>query len=99
MRPIVDKTDITRKFTDENFKSIVYSKIGKTAPQPILESDVKDIKSLDLSSADSRNLNGIEYFTALTYLGCQTNRLTTLDLSKNSAAISYSCDPNVKVIH
>ncbi|MBU3102065.1 MULTISPECIES: Ig-like domain-containing protein [Clostridium] len=83
--PIIDKMDITSKFTDENFKSIVYSKIGKTAPQPILESDVKDIKLLDLSSADARNLSGIEYFTSLTDLNCFNTGLTTLDVSKNTA--------------
>ncbi|WP_319001362.1 Ig-like domain-containing protein [Clostridium estertheticum] len=83
--PIIDKMDITSKFTDENFKSIVYSKIGKTAPSPILESDVKDIKLLDLSSADARNLSGIEYFTSLTDLNCFNTGLTTLDVSKNTA--------------
>ncbi|MBU3161138.1 Ig-like domain-containing protein [Clostridium frigoris] len=156
--PILDKTDITRKF-DENFKSVVYMTIGKTAPSPILESDVKDIKSIDMSGAEVTSSSGIEYFTsltdlncsnnglltldvskntaltalscwgnkltkldvsknvsldilqcsmnqlttlkvdsALTNLNCQYNKLTTLDLSKNPAAISYSCDPNVKVI-
>ena len=107
---IIDKTEITSKFTDDNFKSIVYSKIGKTAPSPIFESDVKDIKSLDLSGAEVSSSSGIEYFTSLTELNCSNNGLTTLDvskntaltaldLSKNPAAISYSCDPNVKVIH
>ncbi|MBU3187746.1 Ig-like domain-containing protein [Clostridium estertheticum] len=89
--PIIDKMDITSKFTDENFKSIVYSKIGKTAPSPILESDVKDIKRLDLSSADARNLSGIEYFTSLTDLNCSNNELVTLDVSKNTALIALSC--------
>ncbi|MBX4262757.1 Ig-like domain-containing protein [Clostridium estertheticum] len=83
--PITDKTDITSKFTDDNFKSIVYSKIGKIAPSPILEADVKDIKTLDLSSADARNLKGIEYFTSLTDLNCFNTGLTTIDVSKNTA--------------
>ncbi|MBX4267465.1 Ig-like domain-containing protein [Clostridium estertheticum] len=89
--PIIDKTDITSKFTDDNFKSIVYSKIGKTAPSPILESDVKDIKSLDLSGAEVSSSSGLEYFTSLTELNCSNNELVTLDVSKNTALIALSC--------
>ncbi|MBU3076003.1 Ig-like domain-containing protein [Clostridium estertheticum] len=92
--PTTDKTDITSKFTDENFKSSVYSRIGKVAPSPILESDVKDIKSLDLSKDDVSSLNGIEYFTSLTDLNCSNNGLTTLDVSKNTALTSLKCEYN-----
>ena len=92
--PIIDKTDITSKFTDENFKSIVYSIIGKIAPQPILDSDVKDIKSLDLSSAEAENLSGIEYFTSLTDLNCFNTGLTTLDVSKNTSLTYLNCYAN-----
>ncbi|MBW9154356.1 Ig-like domain-containing protein [Clostridium estertheticum] len=93
--PTIDKTDITSKFTDENFKSSVYSRIGKVAPSPILESDVKDIKSLDLSKDDVSSLNGIEYFTSLTNLNCSNNGLTTLDVSKNTALTSLDCQHNL----
>ncbi|NNU78555.1 Ig-like domain-containing protein [Clostridium estertheticum] len=89
--PVIDKMDITSKFTDENFKSIVYSKIGKTAPSPILESDVKDIKSLDLSGAEVSSSSGLEYFTSLTELNCSNNEIVTLDVSKNTALIALSC--------
>ncbi|MBU3174120.1 Ig-like domain-containing protein [Clostridium estertheticum] len=92
--PTIDKTDITSKFTDENFKSSVYSRIGKAAPSPILESDVKDIKSLDLSGDDVSSLSGIEYFTSLTNLNCSSNELTTLDVSKNIALASLDCSNN-----
>ncbi|MBU3179009.1 Ig-like domain-containing protein [Clostridium estertheticum] len=92
--PTIDKTDITSKFTDENFKSSIYSHIGKVAPSPILESDVKDIKSLDLSKDDVSSLNGIEYLTSLTDLNCSNNGLTTLDISKNTALTSLNCKYN-----
>ncbi|MBU3161246.1 Ig-like domain-containing protein [Clostridium frigoris] len=93
--PIIDKTDITSKFTDENFKSSVYSHIGKAAPSPILESDVKDIKSLELSAKNLSSLSGIEYFTSLTDLNVSNNKLTTLDVSKNKALTSLDCKSNV----
>jgi len=36
-------TDITAAFTDPNFKAAVYEAISKTAPNPILDTDVAGI--------------------------------------------------------
>ncbi|MCB2300566.1 leucine-rich repeat domain-containing protein [Clostridium tagluense] len=103
---ISDGTDITSKFTDKYFKSYVYSLIGKTSPSPILYSDVKNIKVLDVNSGQPRielsgpysynisSLDGIQYFTALTGLSCSSNKLTMLDLSKNTALTELSCYNN-----
>jgi Leucine-rich repeat (LRR) protein len=40
------------------------------------------------------NLKGIEAFTALTYLNCSYNQLTSLDVSKNAALTTLVCDGN-----
>ena len=48
-------------------------------------------KSLDKKIAD---LSGIEYFSALTALDCSCNRLTSLDLSKNTQLTHLYCDNN-----
>ncbi|MCH7534950.1 MAG: T9SS type A sorting domain-containing protein, partial [Bacteroidetes bacterium] len=40
------------------------------------------------------DLTGIEAFTALTYLDCRTNSLTSLDVSNNTALTSLSCYNN-----
>ena len=40
------------------------------------------------------NLTGIEAFTALTGLSCGDNKLTSLDLSKNTALIQLWCGTN-----
>ena len=45
-------------------------------------------------SAKIATLKGIEYFTALTYLDCSYNKLTTLDLSKNKALKTLYCNNN-----
>ena len=71
----IDGTDITSKFTDKYFKRYVYSLIGKTSPSPILYSDVKNIKVLNVNidkdwhivqdfTYDIYSLSGLEYFTA-----------------------------------
>ncbi|MCB2340910.1 leucine-rich repeat domain-containing protein [Clostridium estertheticum] len=91
---ISDNTDITSKFTDENFKTEVYTLIGKTSPEPILYSDVKNIKKLNVNKEDISSINGIEYFISLTNLDCYENKLTTLDVSKNIALTSLNCSGN-----
>jgi Leucine-rich repeat (LRR) protein len=40
------------------------------------------------------NLTGIEAFTALTYLDCRVNQLTSLDVSQNTALTLLSCEGN-----
>jgi tetratricopeptide (TPR) repeat protein len=102
---ITDEADITSKFTDKYFKRYVYSLIGKTSPSPILYSDVKNIKVLNVNvgkdwhivqdyTYDIYSLSGLEYFTALTELYCAGNKLTTLDLSKNKALTILQCGSN-----
>jgi len=73
---------------------MVYSLIGKASPAPILYSDIKKITDLNLDVLNINNLSGIEYFTALTDLKCNSNKLTTLNLSKNTALTSLECDSN-----
>ncbi len=90
----VGQTDITEKFKDANFRAWVYNKIGKTAPAPILDSDVNGICSVEVDSKGISDLSGIEYFTALTSLDCSYNKLTALDLSKNTALTGLYCSHN-----
>ena len=40
------------------------------------------------------DLSGIEWFTGLTYLSCNDNNLTELDVSKNTALETLECDSN-----
>jgi len=89
-----DKTDITSKFTDVNFKTIVYTLIRKTSPAPILYSDVKKVLTVSVNSKSMTSLHGIEYFTALTYLNCMDNKLKTLDVTKNTALTYLNCSYN-----
>jgi len=87
-------TDITDKFTDANFLARVYSKIGKTAPEPIYNTDVSGIASLDVGGKSITSLAGIEYFTKLTTLQCSVNQLTELDVSKNTLLTELNCFRN-----
>jgi len=70
--------DITAKFTDPEFRYQVYFHIGKTEPEPILDSDVAAITELSVSSWGIQSLAGLEYFTNLITLRCYGNQLTSL---------------------
>ena len=41
------------------------------------------------------NLSGIEAFTSLTFLNCELNPITSLDLSKNIALTDLNCNTNL----
>ena len=43
---------------------------------------------------DITSLKGIEHFTAMTYLDCNSNKLTALDVTKNTALTTLDCYDN-----
>ena len=85
-------------FPDEEFRKYLlsqsYGEDGK-----LTESEISKVTSISVSGKYSepgsiKSLKGIEYFTALKYLYCSYNQLTTLDISKNTALTSLSCNNN-----
>jgi len=57
----------------------------------IMPEDVKNITELDVSDGELTSLRGIEYFESLTKLYCPCNRLTSLDVRKNTALTVLVC--------
>ena len=49
---------------------------------------------LDVNNLGIDNLTGVEDFTALTYLDCSENYLTSLDVSNNTALDALVCNNN-----
>tara|TARA_R110002167_G_scaffold58507_4_gene165732 strand:- start:614 stop:3208 length:2595 start_codon:yes stop_codon:yes gene_type:complete len=78
---------------DLNFQAKLILSYGVTFPMPnyCLTSDINTITNLDVSSQNIANLTGIEDFTALTQLQCQSNQLTSLDVSNNTALTFLNC--------
>lgn len=56
--------------------------------------NIKNITTLNISNKNISDLTGIEDFTALTNLVCSSNKLTNLDLSKNTKLIKLICASN-----
>ena len=89
-------------FPDQYFRAELAEKFGISEGDEITDEMIAATTSLDFSKwsyspyNDERiaDLTGIEYFVALTKLNCMGNRLTFLDVSKNTALTTLNCEYN-----
>ncbi|MDP6134635.1 MAG: leucine-rich repeat domain-containing protein, partial [Candidatus Marinimicrobia bacterium] len=65
-----------------------------TLDDSVLTANISGVTSLDVSNKEISDLTGIEAFTALTYLNCNSNKLTSLDVSANTALTELFCYEN-----
>ena len=80
-------------FPDENFRNWVLSQ--EYGDDGVLTNvEIAKVTRIDVSNKGIQNLKGIEYFTGLTGLNCASNRLTTLDVSKNTGLKTLICFGN-----
>jgi len=101
--PAAVAADEVIHFPDPYFEAAVREQIGKPMGD-IHVSDVEGILILDvggeydwekkMSTGNITDLTGIEYFTALRYLFCYYNKLSTLDVSHNPALEWIVCYGN-----
>ena len=80
-------------FPDINFRNWVVNQ-DYGADGVLTNEELENVTSLDISRLEIYDLKGIEYFVALKDLNCMTNKLTTLDLSKNTALEKLECRGN-----
>ena len=67
-------------FPDPNFRAYLLAQdYGQDGV--ITEDEIAGITKMDVSSRYINSLEGIQYFTALIYLECYINELTSLDVS------------------
>jgi hypothetical protein len=80
-------------FPDEKFRSYLLSQTyGKDGI--LTKEEIANVTSLKVVSLGIQNLQGIEYFTELTKLECNDNKIGSLDLSKNKKLTTLSCYNN-----
>jgi Leucine-rich repeat (LRR) protein len=60
----------------------------------VLTANISGLSHLNLSNNSISDLTGIEDFTALSYLQCFHNQLTSLDVTQNTALIELHCGFN-----
>ncbi|RED25101.1 putative secreted protein (Por secretion system target) [Flavobacterium cutihirudinis] len=91
----VEGSETYTKIPDVNFenKLIALGIDSGVADGQVLTSNFSKITSLDVSNSSISDLTGIQDFTALTSLNCNSNKLTNLDIS-NLNLTKLSCSNN-----
>ena len=85
---VIDETT----FPDENFRNFVKNHYG--AGGILTETQIANVKTMDVSCQNICNLKGIEYFTYLENLNCEFNKLATLDVKGCIRLNSLNCYGN-----
>ena len=81
-------------FPDAIFRAWVLSQEYGTDGK-LSKSEIAGVTSISVDGKRIQTLQGIELFTALTYLNCGSNQLTALDVSKNTALTTLYCNTNL----
>ena len=77
-------------FPDENFRNWVLAQdYGQDGV--LTEDEITGVTEIDVNYKNIASLKGIECFTALMYLDCGINQLTSLDVSKNTVLRRLIC--------
>ena len=88
-----DLTITAKFFPDENFRN--YLKEQDYGQDGILSVDeLENVAMLYLSSKEIADLTGIEYFTKMSILYCNENKLESLDISQNKELSILGCPAN-----
>ena len=82
-----------QNFPDAAFRSALL-KYDTNNDRELSKSEIYGITVLDLMSRNLESLQGIEYLTELKELTCGNNKLTTLDVSKNTKLTNLYCGGN-----
>ena len=81
-------------FPDDIFRQYVLNNCDADKNQSLSDQEIADVTELLIYNMDIADLTGIGYFTALNRLICEDNKLTTLDVSKNTALTILDCSNN-----
>ena len=80
---------------DANFEqALIDYNLDSEIDGQVLTANINGITSIDLGGLNISDLTGIEGFTALEYLRCEYNQLTSLDVSQNTALEYLECNNN-----
>ncbi len=80
-------------FPDANFRNYLLSQ-DYGIDGTLAEDEINSLHFMDVADKDISDLKGIEFFTALVSLYCDNNKLTTLDVTKNTTLRDLFCEDN-----
>ena len=80
-------------FPDANFRNYLFQQ-NYGSDGMITEEEIAEITWIDVNERNISSLKGIEYFTGLQILFCESNLLSSLDVSNNTALTTLYCGNN-----
>lgn len=87
--------ELALKFPDRRFLMYIAEKVDTDGDGRISEKEMLAVRKIDVSNCKTiKSLEGIQYFTNLTFLSCESNELTSLDISKNTQLEFLYCGSN-----
>ena len=81
-------------FPDDNFRQRVHDLPENNGDDYLSDVELRSVKTISVGVAGITDLTGIGLFTELTTLYCNSNQLTSLDLSKNPKLTFVNCTYN-----
>lgn len=81
-------------FPDENFRAYILKNIDKDGDGYLSETEIAETTSITCRARSISSLKGIECFVNVQSIDCSVNKLTELDVSKNTALMEFDCSGN-----
>ena len=87
---VIDETN----FPDDVFRAYVSEYFDTDGSGSLDRAEIDDSTTVILYESGLTSLKGLEYLTELTYLDCESNQLTELNLSSNPKLVFLNCAYN-----
>ena len=78
-------------FPDATFRTYISANFDKDSNGTLSAEEIAAVTAIKCNEKGIESLKGIEYFTALWELRCSYNKLTSLDVSRNTALTYLNC--------
>ncbi len=83
-----------KNFPDKIFRNYVAEKFDKDHNKFLSDKEISQAVEILLYDCELEDLTGIEHFKNLEYLDCYNTKLTSLDISENTALTFLQCSIN-----
>ena len=81
-------------FPDETFRTYVSDSCDINSDGRLSNDEIQKVTTMRVGQMGITDMTGVEHFTALQYLFCQNNDLTSLDVTHNTELIRLACGQN-----
>ncbi|MDE5843866.1 MAG: hypothetical protein K2H44_00580 [Muribaculaceae bacterium] len=87
-------SDMTVAFPDKNFRNYLIQNFDTDNDEVISDEEASRVRSIKVDNKGIYNLDGIQYFSKIERLECEFNKLSSLDLTNNTALKELICYRN-----